>query len=114
MPKGKRNKAPAENVNLLVAKYTIPALVLGIVEGFVTYQFLVTSAGCGAVYAFLGNPIGLIPYIAAMAVLAVVALQLMLINTDSIHASIFVVFLLVWLVVGFGVFYSFAPSLICT
>ena len=88
-----------------VAKYIAASVILGVVEGIVTFYFLSTAAlsptNQGSAFV---DPVNLAPYILGMLLLSLITL-LIFVGDQGINVMPFVTFVLVWLFVGALLFY---------
>jgi hypothetical protein len=88
----------------LILKYLIISLILGVVEGVVTYYFLAHSSSHALAAGAFNDPLALFPYILLMLVLALVVLTLS-IQGEGINAAQLIMFLAIWLLIGLGAHY---------
>lgn len=93
----------------LVVKYVGAVVLLGLIEGLVTYFYLSTVYCSTLLNNVVNDPISLIPYIFLMAVISVVTLYL-LVQNEAFNAMLFIAFIMVWLFTGFGSHYLFVVT----
>lgn len=91
------------------------AVALGIIEGVVTYFFLINSTpGCSQTFnGFFNDPLALLPYMIALLVFAIIAFYISLMQNDAVNAYLFISFLLIWGAVGFGLYIMYVPVYNC-
>ncbi len=82
----------------LLYKYLLAAIVLGIIEGIVTYIFLHHVLAVSLSGPTFQDPLSLAPYLLAMVVIAIIVLGLS-IQGYGINAVQFLVFLALWAII---------------
>jgi ABC-type molybdate transport system permease subunit len=112
--KKKRQEQSAEARSLAI-KYLGAAILLGIIEGVVTYFFLVGSTPpCSQTFnGFSNDPLSLLPYMIGMLVVALLAFYVALMHNDAVNAYLFISFLFIWGAVGFGLYIMYVPVYNC-
>ncbi|MFI5412883.1 MAG: hypothetical protein ACHQX1_03245 [Candidatus Micrarchaeales archaeon] len=93
-------------------RYATGALILGLIQGVITYFFLVDVCCTTLLGGFFNDPLALAPYIIVMGLVSVIALYLLIVH-DVVNAALFLTFLITWLAIGFGSYYLFNSACVC-
>jgi hypothetical protein len=84
----------------LLYRYIGVAVILGLIEAIATYYFLITVSCASMLNNIFSDPLQIMPFLFVMGLVALIAVYL-LIHNESVHAPLFLTFLIVWLGVGF-------------